>query len=110
MDIGFSLRALGSVEPLTDGTLLVKSPIMPITYDVVSAPSHQNAKMLEFIPESAMDFNSDQQVVYESSDLTLLEAEDIFLSESNHCVSKFLESIIEERFSKIVSGNIRFRI
>lgn len=110
VDIGFSLRALGSVEPLTDGTLLVRSPIMPVTYDVVSAPSHKNAKVLEFMPESAMDFGGDQQVVYESSDLSLLEAEDIFLSEDNHFVSKFLENIIEERFSKIISGSIRFKL
>ena len=110
VDIGFSLRALGSVEPLVDGTLLVKSPIMPVTYDVVSAPSHKNAKMMEFIPESATDFESNHQAIYESNDLTMLEAEDIFLSESNHCITRFLENIIEERFSKIVSGSIRFKI
>jgi hypothetical protein len=110
VDIGFSLRALGSVEPMIDGTLLVKTPIMPITYDVVSAPSHRNSKVMEFIPESAMEFDSGQQAMYESNDLTLLEAEDIFLSESNHCISRFLENIIEERFSKIVAGHIRFKI
>lgn len=109
VDIGFSLRALGSVEPMTDGTLLVKSPIMPVTYDVVSTPSHNNAKVMEFIPESAMDFQSDSQVICESGDLSLLEAEDIFLSESNQCISKFMEEIIQEQFSKIISG-VRFKI
>lgn len=109
VDIGFSLRALGSVEPMTDGTLLVKSPIMPVTYDVVSTPSHQNAKVMEFIPEAAIDFQSDSQVICENSDLTILEAEDIFLSESNQYISKFVEEIIQEQFSKIVSG-IRFKI
>lgn len=109
VDIGFSLRALGSVEPMTDGTLLVKSPIMPVTYDVVSTPSHQNAKVMEFIPESATDFQSDCQVVYENDDLTLLEAEDIFLSESNQCITRFMEEIVQEQFGKIITG-IRFKI
>jgi hypothetical protein len=109
VDIGFSLRALGSVEPISDGTLLVKSPIMPITYDVVSAPSHQNAKVMEFIPESAMNFKSDSQLLYENKDLLLLEAEDIFLSESNSCIAKFVEEIIQEQFSNIISG-LRFKI
>jgi hypothetical protein len=109
VDIGFSLRALGSVEPMTDGTLLVKSPIMPITYDVVSTPSHQNAKVMEFIPEASMDFQSDCQVMCENGDLTLLEAENIFISESNQCVSRFVEEIIQEQFSRIISG-LRFKI
>lgn len=109
VDIGFSLRALGSVEPMTDGTLLVKSPIMPITYDVVSTPSHQNARVMEFMPESAIDFQSDSQVLCENNDLNLLEAENIFISDSNQCISKFVEEIIQEQFSRIISG-IRFKI
>jgi hypothetical protein len=94
---------------MTDGTLLVKSPIMPVTYDVVSTPSHQNAKVMEFIPESAMDFQSDSQVICENDDLTILEAEDIFLSESNQSISRFIEEIVQEQFSRIISG-IRFKI
>jgi len=109
VDIGFSLRALGSVEPLTDGTLLVKSPILPVTYDVVSTPSHQNARVMEFIPESVMSLQNDSQVLCENDDLTLLEAEDIFLSESSVNISRFIEDIIQEQFSKIISG-IRFKI
>src|SRR6056297_4333455 len=36
VDIGWSLRALGGVTPLQDGTLKVNSPIRAITYDIVS--------------------------------------------------------------------------
>lgn len=110
IDIGFSLRALGAVEPMTDGTLLVKTPIKPITYDVVSTPSHANARMMEFLPESVQDFRGDSDVLYEGHDLSLLEAEDIYISDSSQCVEQFIEEIIQEKFGNIISGNIRFRI
>jgi len=50
--IGFSLRALGSVDPQPDGTLLVTG-LKPITYDVVSTPSHSKAIVTEVITESS---------------------------------------------------------
>jgi hypothetical protein len=95
---------------MTDGTLLVKTPIMPVTYDVVSTPSHRNAKMMEFLPESLSEFKDDSAMLYEGLDLSLLEAEDIYISDSNKCVEEFMEQIIQEKFSRFIKGNIRFRI
>ncbi len=50
--IGFSLRAVGSVEGQPDGTLLVTA-LNPITYDVVSTPSHSSAIVTEILNESS---------------------------------------------------------
>ena len=50
--IGFSLRAMGSVDKQPDGTLLVTG-LKPVTYDVVSTPSHSKAIVTEIITESS---------------------------------------------------------
>ncbi len=110
VDIGFSLRALGSVAPLQDGTIMVKTPIMPITYDVVSTPSHANAKLLEFLPESFADFDNDCSVICEGSEASILEAEQIHICEGNKCISKFIDDIINERVMDIISNRVNFRI
>ena len=110
VDIGFSLRALGSVQPLQDGTVMVKTPIMPITYDVVSTPSHANAKMLEFLPESFADFDNDCNVICEGNEASILEAEQIHICEGNQCITKFIDEIINERFMDIVSKGVKFRL
>lgn len=54
VNIGFSLRALGATDVLPDGTIKVLTPIKPITYDIVSNPSHAAARVLEFLPTSAV--------------------------------------------------------
>ena len=110
VDIGFSLRALGSVQPLQDGTVMVKTPIMPITYDVVSTPSHANAKMLQFLPESFADFDNDCSVICEGNEASILEAEQIHICEGNKCITKFIDEIINERFMDIISSRIKFRL
>ncbi len=110
VDIGFSLRALGAVEAMTDGSLMVKTPIMPITYDVVSNPSHANAKVMDFIPESLTSFQEDYQIMCEDADLALLEADRIHIPTGVQNVGMFIEEIINERFESIVSRGIQFRI
>lgn len=110
VDIGFSLRALGSVEPMTDGTLLVKTPIMPITYDVVSSPSHQNSRVMDFIPESLYEFDNDMQVMCEGDELSILEAEGIHVPQGSQSMLKFIDEIINEKFNNIISGQIQFKI
>ena len=49
--IGFSLRAVGSVDKQPDGTLVVTS-LNPVTYDVVSTPSHSSAIVTEILNEN----------------------------------------------------------
>jgi hypothetical protein len=110
VDIGFSLRALGAVETLQDGTIMVKDPIRPITYDIVSNPSHANARVLEFLPESAQEFVPERNVIYENSDLDLLMSDQVNVIVNNSNVLKFIDDIINERFMEVASKKIRFRI
>jgi len=59
VNIGFSLRAFGPVMPGPDGTVIVGDDIKAITYDVVSNPSHSNARILEFLNEDINLFKLD---------------------------------------------------
>jgi hypothetical protein len=109
VDIGFSLRALGAVETLQDGTIMVKDPIRPITYDVVSNPSHVNARVLEFLPETASEFIPDNMIC-EGEMLDLLGKDHIAISEGDSMVIRFIDDIINERFENIVSKGIKFKL
>ena len=112
VNFGFSLRALGSVETLNDGTLNVVEPMIPITYDVVSNPSYANARIMELLPESLNDFiGPDQTLLYEDSD----EFKEFFENESinpsnNDEVSQFLDQILTESYRKIITKQIRFNL
>lgn len=109
VNIGFSLRALGGVEPLQDGTLKVKTPIMPITYDVVSSPSFQNARVMEFLPETDMSLLKDaESIICEGEEFGLLEAEQITLEEGNYAVRKFIDDVIAEQFMKVIAKSMKF--
>jgi len=110
VDIGFSLRALGAVETLQDGTIMVKDPIRPITYDIVSNPSHVNARVLEFLPETANEFIPDGNMICEAEMLDILGKDQIAISEGDSMVIRFIDDIINERFESVVSKGIKFRI
>jgi len=111
VDIGFSLRALGAVETLQDGTILVKDPIRPITYDIVSNPSHANARVLEFLPESAGEFIPDRIApIYEGEVLEILDRDRIVISEGDLSVVRFIDDIINERFEEVISKGIKFKL
>lgn len=111
VNIGFSLRALGAVEPMHDGTLMVKSPILPITYDIVTNPSHANARVMEFIPESDCSLldNISGTALYESDMLNLLESDQITICENGMCFRKFTDEYITEIFGTVAS-KISFRL
>ena len=109
VNIGFSLRALGSVEPMHDGTLMVKEPIKAITYDIVSNPSHTSARILKFLPESYEEFIPDQASTLMES-VGNLDLEEMLVCEGGVCVKKFVDDIINESFDEIVSKRIRFII
>ncbi|MFW6246931.1 MAG: S80 family phage morphogenetic serine protease [bacterium] len=111
VDIGFSLRALGGIEPLQDGTLKVKTPITPITYDVVSNPSHQNSRIMEFLPESDISMLSGAEaLICEGEEIELLQEEQITICEGNYCVRRFIDDVIAERFASVIGSSIGFRI
>lgn len=113
VDIGFSLRALGGVTPTGDGILEVTSPIRAITYDIVSNPSHKNAKILQFIPESDTSFMNDSSsashsVLFESADFDadrlILENDNVNLPLFENFSLEFLDSVIRKEFNKNICG------
>ncbi|MEM4385264.1 MAG: hypothetical protein QXD03_01815 [Candidatus Anstonellales archaeon] len=74
VNIGFSLRMFGRlVMDNSNGYMLVQPPLKPVTYDVVTNPSHQSASILEFLPEDA-------------SNLIDLSQQDIIITESTSIV------------------------
>jgi len=114
VNIGFSLRALGSVEPLTDGTLDVKMPLRAITYDIVSSPSHDNARITEFLPESFICESADESgILAEAADLSLLEQQDNIVIDNvngNHYIQAFTDDLIHETFLNIINKGLRFKL
>lgn len=111
VNIGFSLRALGGVEPMQDGTLMVKDPIMPITYDIVSNPSHANARVMQFLPETDMSLLSEaDSVICEGEEFELLQEQQITVCDGNVCMRKFIDDVIAEQFMRVVSKKIKFNI
>ena len=112
VNFGFSLRALGSVEQLTDGTLNVKQPMIPITYDLVSNPSYSNARILELLPESLNDFISpDQTLLYEDTDelREFMETEKVQVTNYND-VALFLDQVLSESYRDIIAKKIMFKL
>lgn len=112
VNFGFSLRALGSVEQLTDGTMNVIEPMIPVTYDVVSNPSYQNARVLEILPESLNDFISPEQTLLcEDNDelREFIERERIQICE-NDSVKKFIDQIINENYLRVVAQKVQFKL
>jgi len=109
VDIGFSLRALGSVKQLSEGVLEVAAPIRPITFDVVDNPSHQNAKIIEFLPErDGSALQSAQVLLVEGQEIELLQ-DDVSVS-NNFGIDNFINDIIAENLRNIVSKKIIFKI
>ena len=110
VNVGFSLRALGSVRTLTDGTIEVIEPMIPITYDVVSNPSYQNARILEILPESLSDFiSSDQTLLCESEDYNEFINSENIQKFKNTANQEFLNKIITEHFKTEIK-KIRFKL
>ena len=111
VNFGFSLRALGSVEQLSDGSIQVVEPMIPITYDAVSNPSYANARILEILPESLNDFiSNDQTLLCENEDFkSFIETERIQLCE-NTVVTQFINQIINENMLSIITKKIHFKI
>ncbi len=70
--LGLSMRGMAELENRKDGINVVKKPLMVITYDSVSMPSHKeavidygNVKMESFIYE--MNFQSMDNIITESN-------------------------------------------
>lgn len=112
VNIGFSLRALGSVNN-ENGILKVQAPIAPITFDVVSNPSHANARVMSFIPESDISTLSKcEGIMFESSqeEYNLLEQLDnISRPDSSLEVKSFIDKVIAEQVANQLT-NMTFNL
>lgn len=103
VDIGFSLRMFGKL--VTENNITkVQKPIRPITYDIVTNPSHDAARILQFLPENIGSFVGDAG----NSDLQLLEElaiDDIDVIDSNQSIYDYLDQLIRESFENMHSMN-----
>ncbi|MFA7506996.1 MAG: hypothetical protein WCZ11_02035 [Bacilli bacterium] len=88
----------------------MKDPIRPITYDIVSNPSHENAKVLEFLPESASEYITDGNVICEGEFVDLLSKDQIAIQEGDSVIVRFINDIINERFNSVISKGIKFKL
>lgn len=107
-DIGFSLRMFGRVR-LDESTGLNKviGPVRPITYDIVTNPSHKTAKILEFVTEDINQF-----LVNESMDLNILQesafdCDGIKCASCNEDVYAYLDDVLNSSFKLL--GPVEFR-
>jgi hypothetical protein len=100
---GFSLRALGEVEP-RNGVLYVNNP-KAITYDIVSSPSDYHAHQMEVVNESTDINNFVSKYLTESINSVPTKFDDSTLVCTNEgCVRKseddLLQYIIESNVNK----------
>jgi hypothetical protein len=110
-DIGFSLRMFGRIvmeETAGVSIAKVEKPIRPVTYDIVTNPSHVSAKIVEFLPESASSFINE-----ESADMSLLEEsalslDNIHLPNVNEDIYSYLRELIKEAFHDV--GIVQFNL
>lgn len=105
-DIGFSLRMFGRVQmDESTGLNRVVRPIRPITYDVVTNPSHGTARILEFVTEDISSFLvENDELMYEGISLP----EDINLFDCNESVYDYLDNLLNNTFKSI--GPVEFRL
>ncbi len=97
-NIGFSLRMFARVinDP-RQNMLMVERPLRPITYDIVSNPSHQTATILEFLPEDVSLDNSNLNYLSESDEY-FLNQDHISIGQTND-TKLFVKSLIEESYN-----------
>jgi len=101
--IGVSLRMFGRIvtEETASGPIhVVSPPLRPITYDVVTNPSHDTARVLEILSEDLNKVPSDSQIITESSmliDNFRLPGNDMKLYQEQLIRDAFLRSRVKFR-------------
>lgn len=113
VDIGFSLRAMGSIKKRHDNVLEVTAPMKAITYDVVTNPSFSDARILQFIPENDYSLlkEDSMNLMYESEDIELAKNDQInFESSGMYCVESFVDDIISDKLLSVLGKKINFNI
>lgn len=107
-DVGFSLRMFGKVEMNeSTGLATVSKPIRPITYDSVTNPSHKSAKILQFLPENINEFVNDSNECAELLQESVINIDDLNISNQNEDIYDYLDRVVQEAFSAI--GPVKFK-
>lgn len=106
-DIGFSLRMFGRTQ-LDESTGLNKviGPVRPITYDIVTNPSHKTAKILEFVTEDINLFLTDPNVNTQILQESNFDSDEFNYVSSNDDVYAYLDNILNTTFKSL--GTISF--
>lgn len=89
----------------------VTTPLRPITYDIVSNPSHGSARILNFLSEDhsvnnikeiLLNESNDEEVLLESIDSLIFESEHFCMpgSSKEEC-SKYLKTLLAEQFNSL---------
>jgi hypothetical protein len=115
-NVGFSLRALGSVKPIFEENgqkvLLVEKIHKPVTYDVVDNPSHAVAKILELNENEILNTAENKSIVLtENTDTIYIPVGAYKISEKTIEQAKYdkdlkelVDSILEDSVSITING------
>lgn len=108
-DIGFSLRMFGrtQIEESTGLTRIVR-PIRPITYDIVTNPSHGSARILEFMTENISDLFVDPSISSQMLSESVLTLDDLHIEDDNSSIYDYLDRVLNTTFKTI--GPVTFKI
>ncbi len=106
--IGFSIRLFAKIiKDNISNRMYVRKPLRPITYDIVTNPSHKTASVLEFLPEAdlGLDYTYSQELITEAYDV--LTNDNINIRQMTD-LAEFQYDLVNEAYEKsnIVNFNI----
>lgn len=109
-NIGFSIRMFGKLKshPTISEVVEVCSPLKAITYDVVSSPSHDNARIIKFIPESANEFCDGDCVITESGNFILGMESAHIPNSSSEIIDDYLMRVLNESYNNLKTLKFKF--
>ncbi len=92
-------------HPRFEGVMEVLSPLRPITYDIVSNPSHKVARMVSFQTESEtlkslMNQNEDQELVTEAEGI-LFNDNIKYPNTSKELIAQYLNELVREAYDDL---------
>jgi hypothetical protein len=102
-NIGFSVRMFGTLRkhPSLTEAIEVVSPVRVVTYDVVTNPSHKNARILQFLSESFSEFDAGSNIITESISYGLKNEKINEPKSSNNIVNEYVMMLLIEAFNNI---------
>jgi hypothetical protein len=109
-NIGFSVRMFGKLKPhpTIQEVVEVITPLKPITYDVVTNPSHKTAHIISFIPESLSQFNAGDTLITESGNQILTLENAHIPTSSKEILNEYLMMVLQESFNNVKTLNFKF--